>query len=149
MFATNTTYEISWLKMGSRISSSNPKYQVNMVPGKFKKYSTKLCIKSLNKDDSGIYSCEIKYARKRAYAEGILQVLGKYFDKTVLGNCVVLIVKLIVAVVLLLVKINCRCNTFLWQYFTCRASKILKIIAAYSCSSVAEPARQFGLAMQI
>ncbi len=113
MFATNAIYEISWLKMGSPISSSNPKYQVNMVPGKFKKFSTKLCIKSLNKDDSGIYSCEIKYATKRAYAEGRLQVLGKYFVKTVLHNCVVLIVnlfgKLIVAVVLLLVKINCRC----------------------------------------
>ena len=77
MFGNNTIDEISWFKMGVPISPGNPKYKVNIVPGKFKKFSTELCIRSLNHDDSGTYSCGIKSSTRRAHADGKLQVLVK------------------------------------------------------------------------
>ena len=80
MFGNNTIDEISWSKMGVPISSSNPKYKVHIIPGKFKKFSTKLCIRSLNRDDSGTYTCGIKSSTKQAHADGKLQVLGKCSD---------------------------------------------------------------------
>lgn len=78
MFANSTTHEISWLKMGKRILSNNPKYTINTAPGISKKFSTELCIKSLNLDDDGIYSCEVKSGTKLASAEKKIQVLGKF-----------------------------------------------------------------------
>ena len=79
MFANNTTYEISWFKMGKHISSSNRKYSINTVPEISKKFSTQLCIESLNLDDDGVYSCEIKSGTKLDFAEVEIQVLGQFF----------------------------------------------------------------------
>ena len=80
MFGNNTMYEIRWFIMGVRILSSNPKYEINTVAGEFKKFSTQLCIRSLNYDDGGTYVCEMKLKSsptKRAFAAGELQILGK------------------------------------------------------------------------
>lgn len=79
MYANSSTYEISWFKMGKRISSSNLKYNINLVPGVLKKFSTKLCIQSLDLDDNGKYSCEVKHGTKLASDEKIVQVLGNHF----------------------------------------------------------------------
>ncbi|XP_028412687.1 hemicentin-1-like isoform X1 [Dendronephthya gigantea] len=80
MFANKTSPEIIWSKMGTPIPQGNPKYQINRVstPGIYiKKFSTELCIKSVNYGDAGIYSCEIKYTSKLAQAQGKLQVMVK------------------------------------------------------------------------
>ncbi|XP_046852280.1 fibroblast growth factor receptor 2-like isoform X2 [Xenia sp. Carnegie-2017] len=77
MFSSNFDYKIIWAKFDDPISSGNQKYSIVKKSFHLNKISTKLCIKSVNIEDSGLYSCEINSTIGKHRLEGKIEVFAK------------------------------------------------------------------------